>query len=336
MPDSPSVSPAESESLSATRTLLLIVGFSIFIVWLSGALLIASSSFWSYCREHAAGVPMAGLRIEADLRLPEPGSLKAVIAGASLAETNISNSTVAKALGGETEQVLRVGMPGATMVEVAMLAPLLQRLHPRLVIVPVSDLVLLPDIARRQWRLYDPRVAGEIFNFAEILADHDQQASGLLSFAHPVIRHRDALRRLFFPGAFVEERVSKVVKDRQKRAEKAKRHKADDDKDRKRCDSVNVRALGVLAARVRSAGGSLVVALTPSRADVLEPSRMQAAIDCLRARAATDGYDFVSIDGLSMGREHFRDSVHFTSAGTRIFTLHLLPAIRRVDRAMAK
>ena len=205
-----------------------------------------------------------------------------------------------------------------------MMAPLLERLRPTILVYPMTLWSLDDDVDWDLVRFYDPAVAVSVLGWRELAREHDEHFSGLLEYGHVVLRHRDAIRRTV--GAGIGKRWKGGAEGPPRLLFAHVQERADERRGRVRedfdCPSVHTRALGYLATRLREAGTQMIVVATPVLSRWQHDERLTAMMDnCMQREAAAHGYRYVPVaSSADIRREHFRDSLHMNEAGRERFT----------------
>jgi hypothetical protein len=314
---------------TAVGVALRLSAFAVAIILASHLLLVHSRSFLARC-QRAEDVASQPLRIEATLRLVEPGQAQVLAVGSSVLVSHVDSGRLAHY--GLDVRVLP--LYGSTPVETAMLAPLLARARPRAVVLFTTVWALFDRVVWRDLRVYDPAIAWSLSSARKLLADRQAHASHLLGSLHFAIRHRAALREVI-AQAFVPAPAAGGPRwpvPEEVPALQFGRWQADPGDFT--CPSIHTRGIEALARRLDEDGVRLILVPTPgnSRWD-RDPSLRRRFEECLADVGRRTGAIAVPGGELpAFGPADFADTQHMNAAGRRRFTDAIAPVLERALR----
>ena len=307
----------------------IVVPFAVLLIFASHIWLATSTWFWQTVMPSTPSYPTAALTLEAQLRLRRPGATRVAVVGSSIAGTNVAVGRLARTLGIRPAEIWVGALPGAPHLEIAMLAPRLERLEADLVLLLAPSEILLDDADWQGLRFYDPPTAWALASAAELWHDRGAHLSHLLNASHVVLRHREAIRRVVLPSLFALPPAGHLdlypdQVERQRRRSTAPRSAFS-------CDAIHVRALDHTARRLAEHGTAVAVAFSPNLGRTDRGLGLADDTDaCLRALAASSPFTWIGAADLRLPGAAFRDATHFNRRGRRVFTDHVAPVLRRM------
>jgi hypothetical protein len=319
-------SPPQEALLRADKLLVYLGCFFLLLFVSSDALLTHSQAFWRWSKRGGFTGPTAPLVVEATLHTTKPGTRDWIVIGSSVVERDIDVERLSSASGHARDRILKLPLLGATSLELAMLTNDIIALRPRAVVLLATPWTLQNHIDRDRVRFYDPRMAVEIFSWRQILAEHANQASGLMAWSNVVVRHRESLRQDLFSRWLHRTAPSGVHEPGgREKFRRAWHERYSARREDFGCENLNVRALDAMSRRLKSEGIRLVLVSTPVGGRWGHDRELVGFVDgCFSSLADDGGFTFLPRATWSrFPTDSFSDQVHMTAAGAEAFSNEL-------------
>jgi len=265
------------------------------------------------------------LRLEATLRQSTQMTAPSLLlVGNSVMSENIDAGTLNTCCGPVQKAVVN----GLTLLEISMLGEWLERVQPKLVVLAITDLDVYRAPDWEDLRFYDPQVARALTSPYDLVQNSSTHVRGLIQRNFALFRHRQAVLEICGTALGIPwQEMLEVVPN------KAVVYSTVQPRP---LPSVQTRALGQLAGRLRTADIGLFVFSSPVRAGGARPDaalvhrieQMDAHLDEL---ARFYGFDFVPAGKIgAINRELYKDALHLMPDGQALLTQRLAPSIKAV------
>lgn len=265
-----------------------------------------------------------GLRLEANLRnltQTEQAAPRVLLLGNSLMSENVD----ADALQGCCGPVEKLGNNGLTLLETAMLGQWLVEIQPELVVLALTELDVYRSAGWDGLRFYEPETADRLSTRFDMIQHSSAHLRGHVQRHFTLFRHRQAILEVSGSswGLPLQEMLEVVPNTCLVYSEVEPRP----------LPTVQTRALGQLAGRLRDADIGLLVFGSPVRSGGTRPDAalkdrthdMDVHLDDL---ARTFGFKYVPAGLLSpIDKAVYKDALHLMPEGRALLTQRLTPHI---------
>lgn len=305
---------------------LRLLGFGAIFFFAVNFLLVNSEGFWLGVRAYARSVAAQPLTLEGFLRVLPRGSVDVAVLGNSVVNFGVEPNILASRLQLPPQVVKTMVLPGATDLELAMLLPELERIAPKQLIYITTVGAVYRPLDWDNLRLYDPRVAVDMFDAGHWLREHTFHASGLLAWSNVVVRHRERIREALEAPLRNFDVVRRVEFQQQRRRElRFLRGQATRDLNDFACPTYHTQAVGVIARRMRDIGANVIVVAAPLNNEWDGNPDLQALLDeCLGRELAGTGATYIPrAEATEFPEGAFLDGYHLNQDGRAHFTADL-------------
>jgi hypothetical protein len=323
--------------LSRLRLIAILVGGPILVLVAIDRVVVLSNSHWEWVAHEVPPQLLDPYRVEALLRIAEPGAHNVAILGNSTAEEIFDAESLQRGFAERGLRFHKLTIGGATTLSFGMLAPAVLALDPSAVILMVDVASVRGDEYLDGVPIYDVRAVPELFSATELIAEAGFHLDGLVGQAHVMARHRRAMQRalLVTLGRLSWERMRLDIMRGQwtelLQGERSAPAWAQN-RDPTPYPNPNTRAIELLARRLRERDATFIVMeapLHPAMALITGERRRGAFHNTLRALADEHGFAFQAAEDLpTLGEEHFKDMFHVNESGRSFFTERVTETLR--------